>query len=670
MLSAVYNIIKKHIMDSSEDGLPQDPGRRKILCSIAMGSVALATGCSKLIPSAKHSDPRVQASFELAEMILKIGDSSGLYGIELKSGTPVLLQPLTPDTPILVPQNEIPHELLALILATEDPSYFLHPGVDLNKLISGGFNYLTKREAQDTSTLTQQIARNLPGSVPNELWIKEKQSNAPEKKNLERQRKFEEIKLAKALEERFTKKELALLYCNLPYLGVRNDSLTPISIHGLLMAASAYFGKSDLKSLTPAQMAHIVGMLHNPSIEAPKTGENKGKLRRIEVLQKAQEFKLLLTFQLNEGLPLDKDRDFAQQILNHLESLDLDSAKADDLTPRTLAEAPIAAPTIGNVIRGLEEPGNPNANQSPKLSLFTRVETTIITEFQKILVENLLDLPKKYKGAPVSGIIANRGGDLVAMAAINSREMNPFNSTINCSGLLWPLRVLIEISKDGNAEQVIARAAKRRQRKPGLDAALASDDLDGLAGEIALLQKEPAIWNKLIVVLGTLINSDLKSRNIKTPGDLKKITLSPAELVKLYLTIIRDTSDVPKYLRLAKKIQDVYSGQASFDDSAEMPLLDTTLLAGRGIQMLEILRQMYGPGEAQQSSSAPGDTYPQTNLPLVLAPLNHQERVRIALTPDHICLITLNGRGITPNSVQTALDNCASQILAQVAAAA
>ncbi len=143
------------------------------------------------------------------------------------------------------------------LIATEDRDFYNHDGVSVKGIIRGIFKTLTGH-IEGGSTLTMQLARNL--FLSNERTIS---------------RKLKEIELARALEKKFTKDQILLMYLNTVYFGH--------SAYGIWAAAETYFGKTpDKLSITEA--AAIVGMVQSPGGYDPIKHPGKMFNRRNEVL--------------------------------------------------------------------------------------------------------------------------------------------------------------------------------------------------------------------------------------------------------------------------------------------------------------------------------------------------------------------------------------------------
>ncbi|MCH7472636.1 transglycosylase domain-containing protein, partial [bacterium] len=116
--------------------------------------------------------------------------------------------------------REFPPMLIACVLSTEDKSFYTHGGVDLKGMLRAGYNIILRggEVRGGGSTITQQLSRNV--FLP---YIKSQKTI---------NRKMQEIILAGALEERFTKQEILEAYLNHIYFGA--------GAYGVKSAAQTY----------------------------------------------------------------------------------------------------------------------------------------------------------------------------------------------------------------------------------------------------------------------------------------------------------------------------------------------------------------------------------------------------------------------------------------------
>lgn len=153
--------------------------------------------------------------------------------------------------------GSVSKHVIHALLATEDRDFYNHDGVSYTGLGRALLQTLTGR-TQGGSTLTMQLARNL--YLTHDRTIS---------------RKMAEIDIARALERRYTKDQLLLLYLNTVYFG--NGA------YGISAAAQQYFSKTPDK-LTVPESALLVGLLKAPSGYNPLTRPDKALSRRNEVM--------------------------------------------------------------------------------------------------------------------------------------------------------------------------------------------------------------------------------------------------------------------------------------------------------------------------------------------------------------------------------------------------
>lgn len=150
------------------------------------------------------------------------------------------------------------------VIATEDPTFYSHHGLDFRSIIRAGIkNFAYGRVVEGGSTITQQLARN--------LFLTKRKTIA---------RKLGEALLAMQLERRYTKEEILELYLNQVYLGH--------NAYGIESAAILYFGKKAA-DLDLAESAMIAGLIRGPEIYSPYRNYYNAKLRQIHVLNKMLE---------------------------------------------------------------------------------------------------------------------------------------------------------------------------------------------------------------------------------------------------------------------------------------------------------------------------------------------------------------------------------------------
>ncbi len=156
------------------------------------------------------------------------------------------------DYRFVVSSKDIPDHLKQALKASEDKNFDKHPGVDIFGL---GRAVLTLGRAGGGSTITQQLAGNV-FLDRSELTIR---------------RKVQEAYLAFQLERKYTKDEILIFYLNQIFFGHWAK--------GAQAASQMYFGK-DVKDITLAESAMLVGIIPAPNDYSPY--EDMAKAKRMQ----------------------------------------------------------------------------------------------------------------------------------------------------------------------------------------------------------------------------------------------------------------------------------------------------------------------------------------------------------------------------------------------------
>ncbi|MCX7974921.1 MAG: PBP1A family penicillin-binding protein [Candidatus Aminicenantes bacterium] len=167
---------------------------------------------------------------------------------------------------IEISYDKIPLVLKQAIVATEDPRFFRHHGVDFRGILRALWTNLKQgrvRRLQGGSTITQQLAR--------QLFLYSQQTLG---------RKLKETYLALQIERRYSKEKIFEMYCNQCYLGH--------GVYGVETAANLFFGKR-VSDLTLEEAALIAGIFRGPEVYSPYTNPEVTLRRRNHVLNRMAE---------------------------------------------------------------------------------------------------------------------------------------------------------------------------------------------------------------------------------------------------------------------------------------------------------------------------------------------------------------------------------------------
>jgi penicillin-binding protein 1B len=163
---------------------------------------------------------------------------------------------------------DVPADLRAAVLATEDVRFYEHGGLDPRGILRAMWTNVRKgRVAEGGSTITQQL-------VKSRLLTPERTLS----------RKIHEALLSTVLEWRYGKDQIFEAYLNEVYLGQSGGS----SVRGIGAAARAYFGK-EVHQLTLPEAALLAGMIRAPNSYSPVSNPERARERRDVVLARMRE---------------------------------------------------------------------------------------------------------------------------------------------------------------------------------------------------------------------------------------------------------------------------------------------------------------------------------------------------------------------------------------------
>lgn len=147
----------------------------------------------------------------------------------------------------LVPLSDISDNVKKALIASEDKDFYEHKGFAPLAILRAFYNNLVAREVTGGgSTITQQLAKNTLLS-DNQTFL----------------RKYQELTVAIAIEQNYTKDQILEMYLNSAFFGGHT--------FGIDEAAKFYFNKSA-KDLTLAESSMLVGILPAPNAYSPTLG--------------------------------------------------------------------------------------------------------------------------------------------------------------------------------------------------------------------------------------------------------------------------------------------------------------------------------------------------------------------------------------------------------------
>ena len=165
----------------------------------------------------------------------------------------------------IVPIDSLPKYVPAAFIAMEDKRFWDHGGVDWRRVFGAAWKNVKELGIEEgSSTITMQLARNVfPENLPanqKTIW-----------------RKIGEARVAREIEQEFSKEEILQLYLNQIYFGN--------SAYGIESAAQEYFGKAASK-LTLSEAAILAALPRAPSRLNPRNNRAQALEGRKVVLDR------------------------------------------------------------------------------------------------------------------------------------------------------------------------------------------------------------------------------------------------------------------------------------------------------------------------------------------------------------------------------------------------
>lgn len=173
---------------------------------------------------------------------------------------------------VRIPLDQMSPYIKDAVIAIEDSRFYEHAGLDPQGILRAVVTNLTKGDQQGASTITQQYVTN----VLNEAKLSQER---PDEVVLSGQKDFgdklREMKLAVALEKKFTKEQILEGYLNIVFF---NSDAYGVE------AAARYFFSTRAKDLSLPQAALLAGLVNSPTFYNPALNPDKSVVRRDQVL--------------------------------------------------------------------------------------------------------------------------------------------------------------------------------------------------------------------------------------------------------------------------------------------------------------------------------------------------------------------------------------------------
>lgn len=206
----------------------------------------------------------------------------------------------------MVPLSEISDNVEKAVIASEDKDFYKHEGFSVTGIARAIYNGVSAGGiAGGGSTITQQLAKMALLSE-NQTFL----------------RKYQELAISIAIEQRYTKDQILEMYLNTAFFGGNT--------FGIEEAAKAYFNKSP-KDLTLAESSMLIGILPAPNAYSPTLGNPQyAKERQTTVLKRMVDNSYITTAEKDATLaveltyaPMDEAVDsvaphFVQMVMDEL----------------------------------------------------------------------------------------------------------------------------------------------------------------------------------------------------------------------------------------------------------------------------------------------------------------------------------------------------------------
>ncbi|PPH66641.1 penicillin-binding protein [Rathayibacter toxicus] len=205
-------------------------------------------------------------------------------------------------------------------IATEDPRFYDHGGIDLQGTVRAILSNLAGDDVQGGSSITQQYVKNVLVQKAEALGDADPaaaKAAYDEATATTPARKIKEMKLAINLEKKYSKNDILLGYLNIAGFGGK--------VYGI-QAASEYYFSTSAANLTLAQAASLIATVNSPNALRIDVSDNvpANKIRRNYVLDQM----------LKEG---------------KISNAEHNAAVAEEVVPH-ITETPTGCQTAGNAV--------------------------------------------------------------------------------------------------------------------------------------------------------------------------------------------------------------------------------------------------------------------------------------------------------------------------------
>ncbi|TFD15702.1 penicillin-binding protein [Cryobacterium sp. TMT1-21] len=222
----------------------------------------------------------------------RLSQKSNIYATH-SDGSPVLLASFYEQNRIEVAWENISPYVKDATIASEDPRFYDHGGVDAQGTARAAVKTFLGGETQGGSSITQQFVKNVrvqKCEVMTDQRIRQRCYDAVTETSPDR--KIKEMRLAIGVEKKYAKNDILRQYLNIIGFGG--------TVYGIEAAAEYYYNTSAA-ALTLPQAASLVAIVNNPvkfQLDLPASATNgvangyaANKERRDYILREMQKYK-------------------------------------------------------------------------------------------------------------------------------------------------------------------------------------------------------------------------------------------------------------------------------------------------------------------------------------------------------------------------------------------
>lgn len=256
-----------------------------VLAFVGMSAVASVLVAAAVTPAIAVTGLTANSTLGIFDNLpdyLAIGDLAEKTSIYATAadGSEVLLASFYAQNREEVVWDEVSNFAKDAAIATEDPRFYEHGGIDLLGTVRAALSNTAGGNVQGGSSITQQYVKNVLVQKAEEISDPVARATAfKAATETSIDRKLKEMKLSIGVEQKHSKQDILMGYLNIASFGGR--------VYGIESAAQHYFGVSA-KDLSLAQAASLMATVNNPNnlrIDMPENiAENQ--IRRDYVLDR------------------------------------------------------------------------------------------------------------------------------------------------------------------------------------------------------------------------------------------------------------------------------------------------------------------------------------------------------------------------------------------------